>query len=235
MQLAVWGIRRGDRTAFLRNTAVTFLLGVIFLRLLVALTPRLQGMLQNHFLTTALALALLLGLLAQLSGGLSLNDGSLALGPALAGQGSSPRWAFLPRLISPLLALAAGAPGGLMHDCMALGAVFSAALVHRMPPDQQAILVAIGATAVFSAASRTPLFCAVFVFTLQNNAQLVPWLLISSALAAAIGTVFGGPPWNGGDPLAELEGLRPAAADPGTLTSSADHPPQRTNGAPPGD
>jgi cytochrome c oxidase subunit 3 len=31
MQLAVWGIRRGDRTAFLRNTAVTLLLGVIFL------------------------------------------------------------------------------------------------------------------------------------------------------------------------------------------------------------
>jgi cytochrome c oxidase subunit 3 len=31
MQLAVWGIRRGDRTAFLRNTAVTLLLGAVFL------------------------------------------------------------------------------------------------------------------------------------------------------------------------------------------------------------
>ena len=215
-------------------TLAAALLGVIFLRLLVALTPRLQGMLQNHFLPTALAVALLLGLLAQLSGGLSLNDGSLALGPALAGQGSSPRWAFLPRLISPLLALAAGAPGGLMHDCMALGAVFSGALVQRLPPDQQAMLVAVGATAVFSAACRTPLFCAVFVFILQNNAQLFPWLLISSALAAAIGTVFGGPPWTGGDQLAAPEGLRPAADARGRPTSSADHPPQRTDGAPPG-
>jgi cytochrome c oxidase subunit 3 len=31
MQLAVWGIRRGDRTAFLRNTGVTLVLGVVFL------------------------------------------------------------------------------------------------------------------------------------------------------------------------------------------------------------
>ena len=31
MQLAVWGIRRGDRTAFLRNTGVTLVLGSIFL------------------------------------------------------------------------------------------------------------------------------------------------------------------------------------------------------------
>jgi cytochrome c oxidase subunit 3 len=31
MQMAVWGIRRGDRTAFLRNTAVTLVLGVTFL------------------------------------------------------------------------------------------------------------------------------------------------------------------------------------------------------------
>jgi len=30
-QMAVWGIRRGDRTAFLRNIAVTFAIGVIFL------------------------------------------------------------------------------------------------------------------------------------------------------------------------------------------------------------
>jgi len=172
------------------------LLGVLFLRLLLALTPRLQGLLRQHFLPTALALAALLGLLAQLSGGLSLNDGSLALGPALAGQSSDPRWAFLPRLISPLLALASGAPGGLMHDSMALGAVFSAALVHRLPADQQAMLVAVGATAVFSAVCRTPLFCAVFVNILQNHAPLFPWLLMVSALGAAIGTVCGGPTWN---------------------------------------
>jgi len=30
-QFAVWGIRRGDRTAFLRNIAVTFSIGVVFL------------------------------------------------------------------------------------------------------------------------------------------------------------------------------------------------------------
>jgi cytochrome c oxidase subunit 3 len=31
MQLAAWAIRRGDRTAFLRNTAVTLVLGLVFL------------------------------------------------------------------------------------------------------------------------------------------------------------------------------------------------------------
>ena len=30
-QFAVWAIRRGDRTAFIRNIAVTFLIGVVFL------------------------------------------------------------------------------------------------------------------------------------------------------------------------------------------------------------
>jgi cytochrome c oxidase subunit III len=30
-QMAVWGIRRGDRTAFLRNIAVTFVIGITFL------------------------------------------------------------------------------------------------------------------------------------------------------------------------------------------------------------
>ena len=30
-QFAVWGIRRGDRTAFLRNIAVTFVIGIVFL------------------------------------------------------------------------------------------------------------------------------------------------------------------------------------------------------------
>ena len=35
-QMAVWGIRRNDRTAFLRNIAVTFVLGVVFLFMQVA-------------------------------------------------------------------------------------------------------------------------------------------------------------------------------------------------------
>lgn len=171
----------------------TALLGVLFLKLLLLLTPLLQRLLQRHFLPTALCLSLLLALIAQLSGGLSLNDGSLDLGPALAGRSSSPRWAALPRLISPLLAIAAGAPGGLMHDCMSLGALFSAALVHRLPTDQQAMLVAIGATSLFSAVCRTPLFCAVFVVILQGNAQLFPWLLLASGLAAALATAIGTP------------------------------------------
>jgi hypothetical protein len=50
----------------------------------------------------------------------------------------------------------------------------------------------------------------VFVLILQNNARLFPWLLMASALAAAIGTVCGGPTWNGIQ-RADLEALTPAA------------------------
>jgi hypothetical protein len=48
----------------------------------------------------------------------------------------------------------------------------------------------------------------VFVFILQNNARLFPVLLMASALAAAIGTVCGGPTWNGFQ-RAGLAGFRP--------------------------
>jgi hypothetical protein len=34
------------------------------------------------------------------------------------------------------------------------------------------------------------------VYILQNHAPLFPWLLMVSALGAAIGTVCGGPTWN---------------------------------------
>jgi len=176
----------------LQLTLLAALVGVGFRRALLLLLPRLDRLLQGQFLAMALLLSLLTTALAHLSGGISLNDGSLELGPALAGRSESPFWAALPRLLSPLLAVAAGAPGGLMHDCMALGAVFVAPLVQRLPADQQAMLVAVGATAVFSAACRTALLAPVFVFVLQNNAQLFPLLLLASAVAAAMGEVLGG-------------------------------------------
>ena len=109
-----------------------------------------------------------------------------------------------------------------MHDCMSLGAVFAAPLVRRLPVDQQAMLIAIAATAVFSAACRTPLVAAVFVFILQNNAQLLPLLLLTSALAAAVGAAIGGPSWQ--EQEAQLLGLKPLAEEPhdsGTLRQTA--------------
>ncbi len=172
------------------------LIGVLLVRLLIPLAHRLGPWLRRRRVTAAVGLALLVALLAVASGGISLNDGSLALGPALAGRATTPWWAAAPRLLGPLLSIAIGAPGGLMHDSMSLGAVLVTPWLRPLPPDQQAALAAVAAAAVFSGACRTPLFCALFVFTLQGNPATLPWLLTGSAIAAAIGRWLGGLSWN---------------------------------------
>ncbi|MFM7267916.1 MAG: chloride channel protein, partial [Cyanobium sp.] len=193
------------------------------------LTPRLDRLLRRRFLPTALVLAALITALAHLSGGLSLNDGALDLGPALAGHPEAPRWAALPRLLSPLLAIATGAPGGLPHDCMSLGALLVAPLVRRLAVEQQAILMALGAAVVFSATCRTPLLAALFVFVLQGSGANLPLLLMASAGGAALSWAFGdsssgrGP----GDLPGALPGLMQA------LPLSAAPPPSLPGAAPP--
>lgn len=174
-------------------TLLTALVGVALRRGLLWLAPRLERRLQRRFLATALLLAAALTALAHLSGGISLNDGALELGPALAGQPEGPRWAALPRLLSPLLAVASGVPGGLPHDCMSLGALLVAPLVRRLAADQQAVLIGLGAASLFSATCRTPLLAAIFVFVLQGDAASLPLLLMASALAAGLGAALADP------------------------------------------
>lgn len=178
-------------------TLVTALLGVLLVRLLIPLSGWLAQRLRDRFRwLTAVGITLSLALLAVLSGGVSLNDGSLALGPALAGAPATGWWAAVPRLLGPLLSIAIGAPGGLMHDSMTLGAVLVTPWLGALPEQQQAALAGVAAAALFSGACRTPLFCALFVFTLQGNTVLLPWLLTASAIAAAMGRWLGGPSWN---------------------------------------
>lgn len=177
-------------------TVLAALVGVVLVRLLVPLAQWLGPRLRSRRLPLAVAIAALFTLLAVASGGISLNDGSLALGPALAGTADSPWWAPLPRLLGPLLSIAIGAPGGLMHDSMSLGAVLVGPWLQPLPAEQQAALAAVAAAATFSGACRTPLFCGLFVFTLQGNAAVLPWLLTASAIAAAIGRWLGGISWN---------------------------------------
>ncbi|APD47122.1 MULTISPECIES: chloride channel protein [unclassified Synechococcus] len=193
------------------------LIGVLLVRLLVPFAQRLGSLLRSHLVPAALAIGLLFALLAVASGGISLNDGSLALGPALAGRADMPWWAGAPRLLGPLLSIAIGAPGGLMHDSMSLGAVLVGPWLQQWPADQQAALVAIAAAALFSGACRTPLFCSVFVFTLQGNPATLPWLLTGSAIAAAIGRWLGGISWNEAQTRAfRGSGAPPPSHDHGT-------------------
>lgn len=194
-------------------TVLAALLGSLFVRLLVGAAQTLKPLLQRRRLATATGLAVALTLLALASGGLSLNDGSLSLGPALAGRSDDPPSTLLWRGLASLLSIASGCPGGLMHDTMALGSLLIAALKPWTPLAQLsttalAQLAAIGATALFAAANRTPILCALFVFTLQGDPLLLPALLLASAISTSLAERWRGPTWN----MVQEEGFQASPA-----------------------
>lgn len=182
-------------------TLVGSLLGALLVRVLVPLASMLQRQLQGSLLRRlAVALLLASGLtgLALLSSGLSLNDGSLSLAALLQGQSGGGLPVLLWRFFATLLSVASGAPGGIMHDAMSLGALLVSPLHQLTSLDATALaqLAAVGATALFAAANGTPIFCAAFVFTLQGDAALLPLLLLVSALSASSSARLRGIGWN---------------------------------------
>jgi H+/Cl- antiporter ClcA len=176
-------------------TLLGALLGSLFLRALIPLAGWLGQQLRQRRVWVAVVLAATLTLLACLSGGLSLNDGSLSLAAALQGDGGGSLVTLLWRFAASLLSIAAGAPGGLMHDTMTLGSLLASPLTF-LPVAARGQLAAIGAVALFAAANRTPLFCALFVFTLQGDPQLLLPLLLSSAVSTALAEHWRGLTWN---------------------------------------
>ena len=130
-------------------------LGALFVRLLIPLSDLLSSHLRKRRLPVAVGIALALTLLAILTDGLSLNDGSLSLEAVLQGH-----------------------PGG------------------SFQPEDRAQLAAIGATALVAAANGTPMFCCLFVFTLQGDPLLLPALLLVGASSAALASGWRGPTWN---------------------------------------
>ena len=182
-------------------TVLAAALGCLFVRLLIPLAAWLKLRLQRTPGRSSLGIALMLTLLALLSGGLSLNDGGLLLGPALEGSPSAPPATVLWRLIASLLSIAAGAPGGLMHDTMTLGSLLVGAFqslpgVPPLPAQALGQLAGVGATALFAGANGTPLFCALFVFTLQGDPELLPLLLLVSAISTALVSRWRSSTWN---------------------------------------
>ncbi|QNI54229.1 putative chloride channel [Synechococcus sp. BIOS-E4-1] len=174
------------------------LLGSLFVRLLVPLARIIQAALQRHRSVTAVLIATGLSGIAIASGGWSLNDGSLSLLPILHGEVGGESSTFPWRFLSSLLSIASGAPGGLMHDTMTLGALVGAPPTEWMMLDgaSQAQLGAIGSVSLFAAACGTPLFCAMFVFTLQGDPAMLPALLLCSAIAASLAVPLRGASWN---------------------------------------
>ena len=100
------------------------------------------------------------------------------------------------RLLASVVSIAIGAPGGVMHDAMSLGALLAGPLIGGLPPLERQLLVWTGATALFSGACRTPLFCALFVMQIAGAMALLPWLLLVAGLAAPIGRWVGEETWN---------------------------------------
>jgi H+/Cl- antiporter ClcA len=172
--------------------------GALLVRLTIPAAAMTRHLLGRQRLGGAILLAGALTLLALLSGGLSLNDGSLSLAAALAGQDPGSPLTLVWRLLATVISLAAGAPGGLMHDSMTLGALLISPLQGLAAMDSNALaqLAAVGATALFASSNGTPLFCAVFVFILQGDPTLLPLLLAVSAVAAALGQGWRGETWN---------------------------------------
>jgi H+/Cl- antiporter ClcA len=172
--------------------------GALFVRLLLRVAAWVQPLLVRRRLLGALLLAAGLTLLAGVSGGLSLNDGSLSLAAALSGDSVGSPLLWIWRLLASVLSVALGAPGGLMHDSMSLGALLTSPLqgLPGLSSHHLAQLAAVGATALFAAAHGAPLFCAAFVFTLQGDPALLPLLLLVSAVAAAMGERWRGEGWN---------------------------------------
>ena len=182
-------------------TVLASTLGGLFVRCLIPLSVWLTPWFKRTPWRSSLGIALVLTLVAWLSGGLSLNDGGLLLGPALAGSVTVPSATLIWRWIASLLSIAAGVPGGLMHDTMTLGSLLVGVLqslpgVAPLPATAIAQLAAVGATALFAGANGTPLFCALFVFTLQGDSALLPVLLLVSAVSTAWVGMWRGPTWN---------------------------------------
>ncbi|MEB3276834.1 MAG: chloride channel protein, partial [Cyanobacteriota bacterium] len=179
-------------------TLVGSLLGALLVRLLSPLAAWLNRQMQQRRAAVIVLLPLALSLLALASGGLSLNDGSLSLAAALEGQSGGEPLLLLWRFLATLLSVASGAPGGLMHDAMTLGALLVSPLHSQgdLGPTALAQLAAIGATALFAGANGTPIFCAAFVFTLQGDTALLPVLLLVSAVSTALATGLRGQSWN---------------------------------------
>jgi H+/Cl- antiporter ClcA len=128
--------------------------------------------------------------------GWSLNDGQLLILSMAYGDEPPGLLVFPWRLLTSALSIAIGAPGGVMHDSMSLGAVLAGPLIRDLPPLERQLLVWTGATALFSGACRTPLFCALFVAQIAGNPTLAPLLLLVAAVAAPIGRWVRADTWN---------------------------------------
>ncbi len=173
------------------------LLGGLFSRILWRSTGLLRPQLMRAPLAWGLGLGLVLALIALASGGWSGGDGETLMGQLLDGRGPVPvggapisilGWLTLvgARIIAPVLALAAGVPGGLIDPAFAIGALFGHGSLAILGGDAQ-LGLALGMAASLAGATQLPLMTVLFALRMAGDQQWLFGILLSAVIGAYAG------------------------------------------------
>lgn len=162
----------------------------------------LRQPLRRRPLPWGLGLGGCLTLLILLSGGWSGGDGEALMRQLLA-EASAPlplplaeaasgpgflRWllVLVSRLIGPVLALAAGIPGGLIDPACSLGSLFGHGLM-QLGGGNPELGLALGMAAGLAGATQLPLMSVLFVLRMVGDQQWLLGVLVSAVVGATVG------------------------------------------------
>ncbi|MCP9777583.1 MULTISPECIES: chloride channel protein [unclassified Cyanobium] len=173
------------------------LLGGLFSRILWRSSALLRLRVRQRPLAWGLGLGLALGLIAVASGGWSGGDGEALMAQLLEGRGSLPvpgsplsviGWLLLvaARLVAPILALAAGIPGGLIDPAFAIGALFGSGSLELLGGSSQ-LGLALGMAAALAGATQLPLMTVLFALRMAGDQQWLFGILLSAVVGAYVG------------------------------------------------
>ena len=172
-------------------------LGGLFARLLVGSTTWLKPRLAQRPMAWGIALGTGLSALLLLTGGWSGGDGEALMRHMLDGAAPQPvpgsllgvmGWLLVlaARLVAPVLALAAGVPGGLIDPAFSLGAVFGSGLLELLG-SSSALGLALGMAGGLAGATQLPLTTVLFAMRMAGDSQWLWGLLLSAVLGAYVG------------------------------------------------
>ena len=173
------------------------LLGGLFSRILWRSSALLRQRVRQRPLAWGLGLGVALGLIAVASGGWSGGDGEALMAQLLEGRGSLPvpgsplsviGWLLLvaARLVAPILALAAGIPGGLIDPAFAIGALFGSGSLELLG-DSSELGLALGMAAALAGATQLPLMTVLFALRMAGDQQWLFGILLSAVVGAYVG------------------------------------------------
>ena len=173
------------------------LLGGLFSRILWRSSALLRQRVRQRPLAWGLGLGLALGLIAVASGGWSGGDGEALMAQLLEGRGSLPvpgstlsviGWLLLvaARLVAPILALAAGVPGGLIDPAFAIGALFGSGSLELLGGSSE-LGLALGMAAALAGATQLPLMTVLFALRMAGDQQWLFGILLSAVVGAYVG------------------------------------------------